>query len=110
MSKITEVRLSIRQGLPNYSSREASVVVVADEAESLDVVKKLQEVKTQIESALQASGTVPRIEVSTPEPAKPAEASKEKPKTASLPAGHVEKLKAGPAKEISAAAKSILDD
>lgn len=107
MSKIIEIRLNVRQGLPNYSSREASVVVVADESESLAIVDTLKGVKAQIEAALGGAVAVPSIAVAEPiETAKPTAPAK----VASLPKDHVKKLQEAPVAPVSAAAKSILDD
>lgn len=49
--KVTEVRVEIKTGLPNYSSRTTSVVVVADEDESLDIVQTVRGANENIQAA-----------------------------------------------------------
>ena len=39
--KITQLTVELKDGLPNYSSRTASVIVVADENESIDVTQTI---------------------------------------------------------------------
>ena len=51
MSKRTRIVVAQRQGLPNYSHREASVELVADEDESLNVVKEIRKLQAEIREA-----------------------------------------------------------
>jgi hypothetical protein len=49
--KIIEIRYDVKQGLPNYSSRGASVLAVADEGDSLDVAATLEHLASLIREA-----------------------------------------------------------
>jgi len=49
--KITKISVELKQGLPNYSSRAASVEAVADEGETLDPVSNIKKLTEQIKTA-----------------------------------------------------------
>lgn len=82
--KIVSVRVEIKQGLPQYSSRVADVAAVADENESLDIVKTVRGLSEEIKSAWSLNHT--------PEPATITVGAKETPAPA-----QVAPVKAAPA-------------
>jgi hypothetical protein len=57
--KIVSVRVEIKQGLPNYSSRVADVQAVADESESLEIVKTVRGLSEEIKTAWGGEKTTP---------------------------------------------------
>lgn len=60
--KIVSVRVELKQGLPNYSSRTAEVVAVADESESLDIQGVVLSLSAEIKQAW-----TPKVVEATPE-------------------------------------------
>ncbi len=112
MSKVIQVTVELKQGLPNYSSRAASVVIVADEGESLDLGTVIQRGQTDIKAAFEGKQTTAPVVV-TPPPAPKVETKDEV--VSPTPGVHVvkapkpvpESLKGSAAAKI---ASSILDD
>jgi len=60
--KVVNIRIELKQGLPNYSSRTAEVIAIADESESLDIIKTISELTSQVKAAWG-----PGLVVATPE-------------------------------------------
>lgn len=119
MAKVTEVVLELKEGLPNYSGRTATVKVVADEEESLDVSACLIQLRQEIRNgwklgtdALPVQGAATAQTVAAPAAEKPAEEPKAKTKKAKeeapKPAEKPADKPAEPAKMPDAAPKSSL--
>lgn len=74
--KIVSITVGIKQGLPNYSSRTADAVAVADEGESLDIKRVVLELSNEIKTAW-SPATPPPVVIS-PEACAKIEAALEK--------------------------------
>lgn len=67
--KITRVILEVKQGLPNYSARTATVEACVDDSEdSLDIVAAITRIKMEIETAWQPKENQTPKEQVSPQP------------------------------------------
>lgn len=55
--KIAQIVVEVKEGLPNYSSRTASVTATAEGDESLDIVTHIAGLQAQIKEGFRASGS-----------------------------------------------------
>lgn len=49
--KISQISVELKQGLPNYSSRSATVVCTADADESLDIAETIIRIHEEVREA-----------------------------------------------------------
>jgi hypothetical protein len=100
--KIISVKVEIRQGLPNYSSRSSEVQAVADENESLDVYSTILDLSKQIKGVWDGNKVEAPAPVAAPAPVvapapKPAKAATKEEKKAVKDAMKEEPLVTSPA-------------
>jgi hypothetical protein len=78
--KVTKVVVELKQGLPNYSSRTASLECVADEGENLDPINVINTMTENIKAAWNGQASSPKLPADLGKDDQPQYPLKESPK------------------------------